>query len=631
MEAVGQQLRFERGIFKPEAAVRALRDARYQHPSNAIAELIDNSWDARASHVEVLIEEKQTTGPGRRRGFVNGIAVVDNGIGMDTATLIQALRVGGRSESPRTQPTGKYGMGLPTASASQCRRVDVWTWVPSETIEHPYHCYLDIGEIESGKMTQVPEADRDPVPPVWRNRVSDGNLSNDHGTLVLWSDIDRITEQPDTLFRWLERNIGRTYRHFIISRDLTIRMAAFHDEQSRPVQRDGGQHADRLIRPNDPLFLMEGNAMTNIWEEPWNNEPMFEPYDTKQIHVTFEGRDELVEVRSAIVKRNVIIHSEGVALPGTRPQGHDARRNIGLSVVREHRELLLDPGIVREGLREDPRNRWWGCEVSFGAGLDNLFGIDHNKQMAVEFSKALRQVFQSDRDDMDAVEEAGVTEEDSVYHLYEIVRYIRNITRSMIGDIDSIFRERRRQLRPGLGEHERHTPEAAAEQMASMALKAQLEAGEGKTSTDRERSEMPEADRVQALTGALEDAGFADARKEASEIVRNDIRFKFVDKPLHGYNMFEIESKGGALIVSLNIHHPLHKFLEWLKEHNEDTARETAHESATAILTLLLAWARLEDQIEDANRKRQVQDTATSWGRQANEVLNQIVEHVEDA
>ena len=626
MEAGGQQLSFERGIFKPEAAVRALRDARYQHPSNAIAELIDNSWDAQASHVEVLIEEQQPTGTGRRR--VNRIAVVDNGSGMNMETLIQALRAGGRSGSRRAQPTGKYGMGLPTASASQCRRVDVWTWSPPVTIEHPYHCYLDIGEIERGEMIEVPVPDRDPVPPVWLNRVSDGKLDN-KGTLVVWSDIDRITERPDTLFRWLERNIGRTYRHFISSRSLAIRMAAFHDEQSRPVQRDGGQYADRLIRPNDPLFLMEGNAMTDTWDEPWNNTPMFEPYTSERFEMSSDGRDESVEVLFSIVKRDVIIRSEGIGPPGNRPQGQDARRNFGLSVVREGRELLLDPTIARAGLRADPRNRWWGCEVRFGAGLDNLFGIDHNKQMAVEFSKAMRQVFQSESDDAEAVEEAGVVEGDLSYPIYEIVRHIRNTLRSVTSDIDSIFRERRRQLRPGLGEHERHTPEATAEQMASAALKAELAAGGVKTSTDRERSEMSEDAMVQALTGVLKDAGFEDAREEAFALVRNDIRFKFVDKSLHGYTMFEVKSEGGVLIVSLNINHPLHKFLEWLKEHNEETARETAHESATAILTLLLAWARLEDQIEDANRKLQIQDAATSWGKQATEVLKQIVEHVE--
>lgn len=626
MEADGQQLSFERAIFKPAAAVRALRDARYQHPANAIAELIDNSWDARASHVEVLIEEEQRQVQARLRGFVNRIAVVDNGRGMDAETLVQALRVGGRADSPRARAIGKYGMGLPTASASQCRRVDVWTWTPAQTIENPYHCYLDISAIENGEMTEVPEADREPVPPEWRSRASSAGLDGSKGTVVVWSEIDRITERPDTLFRWLERNIGRTYRHFIDSRELTIRMAAFRSGQVQPVQRDD-RVSEQIIRPNDPLFLMAGNAMSNVWDEPWDSDPMFEPYDEEIFRVKFEDREELVAVRSSIVKRDVIINS-WPTLPGTRPQGHDARHNIGLSVVRENRELLLDRSIIREGGREEPENRWWGCEVRFGSGLDDLFGIDHNKQMAVEFSRALRQVTESDLDDYEVVDDAGVSEGDDAYLIYEIARYIRNTTRNMLGDIRSIFRERQRKHRPTLGS-EKPTPEAAAEQLATEAIKQQLDAGEGETSTDRAHSEMTEAARVHEIAEALGDAGITEAQEMAAEIVRSGIRFKFVDKPLRADDMFGVESRGGTLVVSLNIDHPLHKFLDWLGGYSDDTTQQLAHESAVAILTLLLAWARLEDQIENPDRKREVQRLAATWGRQASEVLKQIVDQVD--
>ena len=630
MEADGQQLSFaERGIFKPEAAVRALRDARYQHPSNAIAELIDNSWDARASHVEVLIEEEQRSVKTRFRRFVNKIAVIDNGNGMNAETLVQALRVGGRADSSRAQPTGKYGMGLPTASASQCRRVDVWTWTPSETIANPYHCYLDIGAIENKGMTLVPEATSDPVPPLWRNRVSSGNLDSNQGTLVVWSDIDRITEQPETLFKWLEWNIGRTYRHFIDDGTLAIRMAAFHEGQSRPVQYREGQTADRIVRPNDPLFLMRGNATTNTWDEPWGNEPMFELHSRKLFPFLFEGREEFVEVRFSRVKRNAIVESPGTGQPGQRPQGRDAGRNIGLSVVRENRELLLDTSFFRAGGREQPQNRWWGCEVRFGVGLDNLFGIDHNKQMTVEFSNVMRQFSDPDLDDTAIADEAGVVQGDSVYPLYDIAMHIRRTVRSMRGEIDRIFRERNRRERPTLGQT---TPEAEAEQLATDVLNAQLNAGEEEeTSTDRAHAEMTDADRAQEIAMSLESDGFDDAQELASDIVRRDIRFKFVDKPLHGFNMFEVESKGGVLIVSLNIDHRLYQFLEWLKGHNEDTSSTLAHESATAILILLLAWARLEDQIEDVDRKRRVQDTATRWGSQAYEVLKQFTDHSDEA
>ena len=30
----------------------------------------------------------------------------------------------------------------------------------------------------------------------------------------------------------------------------------------------------------------------------------------------------------------------------------------------------------------DPRHRWYGCELRFGRGCDDLFGVDHSKQLA---------------------------------------------------------------------------------------------------------------------------------------------------------------------------------------------------------------------------------------------------------
>ena len=34
----------------------------------------------------------------------------------------------------------------------------------------------------------------------------------------------------------------------------------------------------------------------------------------------------------------------------------------------------------------DPRHRWYGCELRFGRGCDDLFGVDHSKQLAAAFA-----------------------------------------------------------------------------------------------------------------------------------------------------------------------------------------------------------------------------------------------------
>lgn len=609
-----EQLTFERGIFEPAAAVRALRDARYRHPANAIAELIDNSWDARASQVDLLIEERQELVKTRTRWRVNKIAVADNGHGMAPDTLVQALRVGGRTASLRVQAIGKYGMGLPTASASQCQRVDVWSW--QESIEQPVHSFLDTRLIEQGDMREIPEADTVPVPREWRHRISPQTLNLERGTLVVWSEIDRINAQTDTIFRRIEYEIGRTYRHLINDDELAIRMASFRDEA---IDRE------TMVRPNDPLFLMP-NSTTPV---PWDKEPMFQQFgEPEEYRIPAGDREEIVEIRYSIAKDEVIANTDdGAKFPGSLPHGQHARRNMGVSIVRENRELLLENAFVREGSTSgEPRNRWWGCEIRFGAGLDDLFGVDHNKQMAAALSNAAKELFSSDKDDQQILEEMGVAEDDPVYM---IVAAIRAKTRNMLGEIRNLLKERDR-LRKSSHPSEpgQRTPEQEAEALATANTETGLKEGERETPTDRAH-EAPEADREKELTKFFEEAGAPNPEEQAAAILHNGFRYGFLNRKLYGSQMFGVDSEAGVLIVSLNIEHPLHQYLELLEERGETPLDPLAHSSAVAIRTLLLAWARLEDQIEDRNRRRDVQQIAQDWGREALGTLDQIVREVE--
>lgn len=607
-----EQLTFERGIFEPGAAVRALRDARYRHSANAIAELIDNAADADASAVDVLLEEHQVVVNTNTQWRVSRLAVADNGHGMDADTLVQALRVGGRTASLRVQAIGKYGMGLPTASASQCQRVDVWTW--RESVDSPRHSWLDLKAIENGEMTEIPLADSDPVPSEWRHRISAETLNTRQGTLVVWSEIDRITARTDTIFRRIEQEIGRTYRHFINDGDLRIRMASFRDHR---VDRD------IEVRPNDPLFLMRNSTAS----EPYDKDPMFEEYGTpKRYPIVVDEREEIVEVRYSIVKTEAIVH-DGRQTAGNLPYGQDARRNMGVSIVRENRELLLENAFVREGSTGgEPMNRWWGCEIRFGSGLDDTFGVDHNKQMAASLSNAARELYNSDKDTNFILEEMGVSGDDPIY---QIVGDIRKTTHAMLQDIRRLFGEWRRITRPtGPEDPKQLTPEEEAGKRATDDTESGIKAGGSETDTDRAHA-APEGARKTELEDFFRKAGEPYPEERAARLLRNDFRYDFLNNTLHGSQMFGVDSRAGVLIVSLNIDHPLHQYLEMLEQRSDDLSDPLARSGAVAIRTLLLAWARLEDQIEDRNRRTDVQDIALDWGKQARGTLDQIVREME--
>ena len=239
MVAEGQQLRMN--IFDVGMTLRAFRDSRYQSTAFAVAELIDNSVDADATLVDVLFVERDEMANERSVSRLSEIAVADNGTGMTGGTLVTALRFGGRGSASRVHGIrGKYGVGLPTSSLSQCRQVDVWTW--QDGIGNAVHCYLKVDEIESGEG-EVPPYDSLPVPPEWIRVVNESISASVSGTLVVWSILDQVNEKrADTVMRHMEQEVGRIYRHFIADNSVEIQMSRFDASMDNAI-------SSRKVRP----------------------------------------------------------------------------------------------------------------------------------------------------------------------------------------------------------------------------------------------------------------------------------------------------------------------------------------------------------------------------------------------
>ena len=94
-----------------------MRDLGYSLET-AVADVIDNSISADAAEVEIVCDLSAETPT---------LVIIDNGHGMDSDGIIDAMRHGGtdprRARSPRD--LGRFGLGLKTASFSQCREVTV--------------------------------------------------------------------------------------------------------------------------------------------------------------------------------------------------------------------------------------------------------------------------------------------------------------------------------------------------------------------------------------------------------------------------------------------------------------------------------------------------------------------------
>ncbi|HEX2101930.1 MAG TPA: ATP-binding protein, partial [Candidatus Synoicihabitans sp.] len=99
------------------AIVESLRAFGYDLPT-AIADVVDNSISADARHVWVQFEWD---------GAASVISITDDGHGMRRWELVEAMRLGGSGPLAERHPRdlGRFGLGLKTASLSQCRRLSV--------------------------------------------------------------------------------------------------------------------------------------------------------------------------------------------------------------------------------------------------------------------------------------------------------------------------------------------------------------------------------------------------------------------------------------------------------------------------------------------------------------------------
>lgn len=417
---------YSQPLFSSKQALDAIRDSQYRSTALALSELIDNSIDAYGNKVDVIcLEEKQLVQQ-REHWKIKQIGIADNGDGMPAEVLVKALAYGERVPGRRRRTMGKYGMGLPTSSVSQCLRVDVWTWQDGA---EPWHCYIDVAAIKSATTDNgtvyVPEPNTERIPQEWREVVDPEIIGSLNGTLVVWSKIDRVKGKADTIFRQVEEEIGRIYRH-MIDEEVSIRMASYRGDQhilNREVP----------VKPNDPLYL---TAVTST-PSPWDNTPMFKEWGRKTYDVTIEGKAEQVTVIYSIVKEEVIKQARAANRnPGDYSFGKHAARNRGVSVVREDREILLENLFVSGGgSSRDPQNRWWGCEVKFGSGCDTLFGVDHNKQMAAHFSRVAKELMSDDNDIQSMLD--GLETED--HELYKIVTDISRNINALRQNIDDIL------------------------------------------------------------------------------------------------------------------------------------------------------------------------------------------------
>lgn len=186
--SVNKTQTYESLIPDPKNLIHALRDIGYSLET-ALADIIDNSITAEASEVNIYISFNLDN---------SYIAIIDNGNGMNGDELRNAMSLG--SFDPlalrNQKDLGRFGLGLKTASFSQCSNLTVASRQENKIVSR---CW-DLDHVTATKSWEVAVYDEEKI-----MQLPKIDSLPTHGTMVLWEKLDKLIDtssrrNPEDIF-----------------------------------------------------------------------------------------------------------------------------------------------------------------------------------------------------------------------------------------------------------------------------------------------------------------------------------------------------------------------------------------------------------------------------------------------
>jgi hypothetical protein len=332
----------------PDASsmIESMRAYGYTLPT-AIADLVDNSIAAGCSTIWLQFQWA---------GADSWITITDDGSGMTEVELRNAMRLGSRNplDSRERTDLGRFGLGLKTASLSQCRRLTVSSrmrpgpaWVRRWDLEH-----LSRKNVHGWQLLRSPyngsEA-RSAVPATLK-----------HGTVVLWEVLDRIVGDA-------AKDNDRVHRHFRdLIGDVEEHLAmVFHRYLATPRQRL------RILINGQPIVP---------WDPFLESHPSTEP--TAEEPIRLDGSKEVVRVRGFVLPhKDRLSDQEHQAAAG--PAGWNAQQ--GFYVYRNDRLIIAGSWLGLGGVKpwtKEEHYKLARIRLEIPNTMDHLWHLDVKKSSA---------------------------------------------------------------------------------------------------------------------------------------------------------------------------------------------------------------------------------------------------------
>ncbi|WP_394210496.1 ATP-binding protein [Psychrobacter piscatorii] len=593
-------------FISPSVVIESMRDNGYKNTAYAVAELIDNSIQAAATEVYFVVYEKQIQNIDGSKGGkqIDKIAIIDNGSGMPPEILHAALEFGASENRKDSKGMGKFGMGLPNSSISQCRRTDVYSWQHGKPA---YTTYLDIKKIQEDKQEHILYPHRTEIPD-YLSLPFEGGVSNS-GTAVVWSDLDKLHWKTSAaLLRNTQDIIGRMYRRMINNGDVKVIFQTYYMTDDALFGSEYILDNSTSFVANDPLQLIANTTLKDIkdYPEELKTKPAFKTAFSDSFEISLNnGKKGMVTITSAMISDELVekLRESTTGYIGNTDIGKKLKNNIGLSIMRAGRELdLIENFKIFDDKRKD---RWMGVEIEFEPVLDDFFGVTNNKQSANKIKPIdmqdimIQQGCNEPTEALDLLERQNPEDAQLVKCLNKIISAFEMSYRK----VDAI----------NLAGLKHHSVEHHRMKTDSVNLKATYvneKSSQKRGGIDR----SPTKESLEESFKDLTDKGLLSKEKVPQmieEILENNLRVKFEEINLPFDQFFDVTVSDGFILIEINPEHTFYKnFIQNATEENKDLLKLS-----------LAAWGHMESEAVSSDRRRQYEVVRQNWGQFLSEYM----------
>jgi len=304
---------------------------------SAIADIVDNSVSALASCAEIFF-------------FPIGdsyIAILDNGCGMNSDELESAMRYGSQNPNDKRAAAdlGRFGLGLKTASLSQCRTLTVAS-KKSGNIEVRR---WDIDHvIKTGEWSLIVLETEDEINSIPR---IDNLREIESGTLVVWQNLDRLKVGELNFEHSMGRKMDDVRAHLSL---------VFHRYLS-------GETGLKKLQ-----IKMNGIAIDYT-----------DPFLTRRNTQVMADEELFIEGAKVVVRPHILPHISKLSADEIEELGgkEGLRRSQGFYVYRNKRLLIW--GTWFRMMRQGELSKLARIQVDIPNDLDSLWTLDIKKSTAV--------------------------------------------------------------------------------------------------------------------------------------------------------------------------------------------------------------------------------------------------------